>query len=150
MVEAELLDLIHRNQSFDNNTVQEEKTQSIDNEDDSAQSENREEIAFPLEKALMLNFPSENLEQQQDQEYVPENAFSSTSSLRRRVTFSDLNTIFEAPEPEPLLEEGEHSNNELAQEDNVQKLGCHVKDNEGIELRRKVKNISKMILKNNF
>ena len=113
------------------------KEQSAANKENDDQMENGEEIAFPLEKVMLLNFPSENIEQQQQEENY-ESAVVSVGSLRRRVTFSDLNTIFEAPEVEAQLEENECSEIELKQEDNIPKLGCPVKDMEGIEERRKV------------
>uniref|UniRef100_A0A914M3L0 Uncharacterized protein n=1 Tax=Meloidogyne incognita TaxID=6306 RepID=A0A914M3L0_MELIC len=121
------------------NTAKEQEMQphSVEKKDVD-HDENEEKIAFPLEKALLLNFPSENKEQQQE-DYIPESAVISSGSLRRRVTFSDLNTIFEAPENEDPVEEDETS--ELKQDDVIPKIGCNnrndVKDTEGIEERRK-------------
>ena len=114
------------------NTAKEQEMQphSVEKKDVD-HDENEEKIAFPLEKALLLNFPSENKEQQQE-DYIPESAVISSGSLRRRVTFSDLNTIFEAPENEDPVEEDETS--ELKQDNNRN----DVKDTEGIEERRKV------------
>lgn len=103
---------------------------SVENKEDVDHEENEEKIAFPLEKALLLNFPSENKEQQQE-DYIPESAVISSGSLRRRVTFSDLNTIFEAPENEDPVED---ETSELKQDNNRN----DVKDTEGIEERRKV------------
>ncbi|CAK5075111.1 unnamed protein product [Meloidogyne enterolobii] len=115
------------------NTAKEQEMQphSVEKKEDVDHDENEEKIAFPLEKALLLNFPSENKEQQQE-DYIPETAVISSGSLRRRVTFSDLNTIFEAPENEDPVEEDETS--ELKQDNNRN----DVKDTEGIEERRKV------------
>uniref|UniRef100_A0A915P3I7 Uncharacterized protein n=1 Tax=Meloidogyne floridensis TaxID=298350 RepID=A0A915P3I7_9BILA len=98
------------------NTAKEQEMQphSVEKKEDVDHDENEEKIAFPLEKALLLNFPSENKEQQQE-DYIPESAVISSGSLRRRVTFSDLNTIFEAPENEDPVEEDETS--ELKQDD---------------------------------
>nr|CAD2181929.1 unnamed protein product [Meloidogyne enterolobii] len=114
------------------NTAKEQEMQphSVEKKEDVDHDENEEKIAFPLEKALLLNFPSENKEQQQE-DYIPESAVISSGSLRRRVTFSDLNTIFEAPENEDPVEEDETS--ELKQDNNRN----DVKDTEGIEERRK-------------
>uniref|UniRef100_A0A915LVQ3 PH domain-containing protein n=2 Tax=Meloidogyne TaxID=189290 RepID=A0A915LVQ3_MELJA len=122
------------------NTAKEQEMQphSVEKKEDVDHDENEEKIPFPLEKALLLNFPSENKEQQQE-DYIPESAVISSGSLRRRVTFSDLNTIFEAPENEDPVEEDETS--ELKQDDVIPKIGCNnrndVKDTEGIEERRK-------------
>nr|CAD2165909.1 unnamed protein product [Meloidogyne enterolobii] len=122
------------------NTAKEQEMQphSVEKKEDVDHDENEEKIAFPLEKALLLNFPSENKEQQQE-DYIPESAVISSNSLRRRVTFSDLNTIFEAPENEDPVEEDEAP--ELKQNDVIPKIGCNnrndVKDTEGIEERRK-------------
>uniref|UniRef100_A0A914M601 DUF7778 domain-containing protein n=1 Tax=Meloidogyne incognita TaxID=6306 RepID=A0A914M601_MELIC len=122
------------------NTAKEQEMQphSVENKEDVDHEESEEKIAFPLEKALLLNFPSENKEQQQE-DYIPESAVISSGSLRRRVTFSDLNTIFEAPENEDPVEEDEAP--ELKQNDVIPKIGCNnrndVKDTEGIEERRK-------------
>uniref|UniRef100_A0A914M125 DUF7778 domain-containing protein n=2 Tax=Meloidogyne TaxID=189290 RepID=A0A914M125_MELIC len=115
------------------NTAKEQEMQphSVEKKEDVDHKENEEKIAFPLEKALLLNFPSENKEQQQE-DYIPESAVISSGSLRRRVTFSDLNTIFEAPENEDPVEEDETS--ELKQDCNNRN---DVKDTEGIEERRK-------------
>uniref|UniRef100_A0A1I8B5W7 Uncharacterized protein n=1 Tax=Meloidogyne hapla TaxID=6305 RepID=A0A1I8B5W7_MELHA len=118
------------------NTAKEQQTQSAENNEEVDQED---KIAFPLEKAMLLNFPSENKEQQQE-DYIPESAVISSGSLQRRVTFSDLNTIFEAPEDEDQVED-EPSDKELKQEDSIPKIGCtnwgDGKDTEGIEERRK-------------
>uniref|UniRef100_A0A915LKW2 DUF7778 domain-containing protein n=1 Tax=Meloidogyne javanica TaxID=6303 RepID=A0A915LKW2_MELJA len=126
-------------QSINTAKQQEIQPHSVEKKEDVHHYENEEKIAFPLEKALLLNFPSENKEQQQE-DYIPESAVISSGSLRRRVTFSDLNTIFEAPENEDPVEEDETSG--LKQDDVIPKIGCNnrndEKDTEGIDERRKV------------
>uniref|UniRef100_A0A915LDA2 Uncharacterized protein n=1 Tax=Meloidogyne javanica TaxID=6303 RepID=A0A915LDA2_MELJA len=61
------------------NTAKEQEMQphSVEKKEDVDHEENEEKIAFPLEKALLLNFPSEDKEQQQE-DYIPESAVISS------------------------------------------------------------------------